>query len=339
MNGALRQDEVQGVCPPEVLWVACERAADLIEAGKGLTSETLVVGGDTRATNQHLSAIGSEIESGIPLTEALTRRAGQHRASRLSIDQCREVLQTTLQVGTRTHSLPAALRSWAQMQRDAQSEWRGTWLSLAYPALLCVIFTIALITVFEQAIPHYLAIAKDMGPLSPLLQSVEWLHKHIWVVILFTIVVLTLPFIWACHRQQLFRFGSRPSSRARLRLQAHASSLVPRMLRQSMPTEEVIDSVAAASGWKDNTNPQLLSVLESLDRGEISADQARNFAHRIADGLKQQLANRVTKDSRWLANVVTVLVAVGAISIYVGLVYLLWQEILKQLDHSTLRNL
>ncbi|GAB5406291.1 MAG: hypothetical protein Aurels2KO_45220 [Aureliella sp.] len=330
------------------LWSACERIADLVSQGRPIGSDSLLNANDPAQESKLLQTIASEVEGGAELSGVLPRFAGAAACT----------LKAAILAGQASRALDDALGHWVGMRQSIVRGERASWSSLAYPALLASTFLVSVVFVFQFVVPQYVTIARSSGDVPPLIHVLGWLRTNLWIVVSATVLVLALPFLGAAL--YLRRSAQQRTPLDIAAKQKFTALLAAMMLRRSVPlgtanpllrlaagdplTGSLTHGVAAVDEAPeqlreetevDSTmNPLLVGVIDELESGSISRDQAIDFVEKIASQLETRSTNAAEARVDWLSAVVTVLVAIGAAGIYVVLIYLPWTQVLMQLEET-----
>ncbi len=324
---------------------ACERIADVVSQGQPLDQDTLRAASFDPTQPSIMRAIAAELESGLDISDVLPLFARKSAGT----------LRAAVLAGQASGALDDTLVRWVRMRKAVTHCKKASWGALVYPALLAVTFLVSVVFVFQFVVPQYVTIVQGSGQVPPLIQVLSWLRSNLWIVIAGTLLVLSIPFVWAVA--YVHRSASQRTSLDTVAMQQFAARLAALMMRQSVPLATANPLLQLASGdsvlngetstsegaairsptdaaSQSRVHPLLRSVVNELDSGSISREQAMHFVEKIASQLAIQCNRAAVSRVGWLSTVVTVMVAVGAAGIYIILIYLPWTQVLMQLEET-----
>lgn len=318
----------------------CQQVARLARARLPIAGELSKQMQSSEKLRLSAAALDEQLQSGKSLTQALA--ADNSRDSR--------ILSACIQAGEISGRLDRTLEAWTSMHMANSRSTKALRAAMLYPLMLIAVTVASLGFVTYVLIPEYKKTYELFDRSMPFwLKAITQVRENMgWLLILVAVMALAPLVIWAIRRRQFDAMGLPIDRAPRLRLQGLASELASHMIDSSLPLIQILPLSVAATGADDKRSStafeklqnsrmieplgrestMLLSLLHAgvMDRSEVS----RNLAA-LGEHLKQSADQIAQRQVRWLPMMIALVVGLLTILTYVGLIYLPWLLLLKQI--------
>ena len=252
-------------------------------------------------------------------------------------------LKATIAAGEASHDLATAIESWASIQINMAQANNRYRLRMIYPLIL-IFFSVASVGwSIHSLVPNYKSNLESIHvELPKWFYAIEFISDH-WIQ--WSIVAASLcvaPLLYFLWRRNSYNTQGWPRDLAhQRRLQSHAASIAKSLIKAesaAILTKELASGALGALDGEKLLAPACRSVLELMEQGALDSTQGAAMLDEIASHLKQRSDNQIESQGRWVASVVSIVVALVVGISYVLIVYLPWLYLLQELKRFRLSD-
>jgi type II secretory pathway component PulF len=295
-----------------------------------------------------LKAIASELPSVLSSTASHVQSRLQNGESLQDIiangsRPTERSLKASIAAGEASNELATAIEGWASIQIAMAQATKRYRLRMIYPVILIFIAVGSVGWSIHSLVPTYKSNLEDLHIAFPKwFYAIEFISDRWiqWSMLAASLCVS--PLIYFLWRHSTYDANGWPHDLARQwRLQSHAAAIAKSLIHAETPSQLTKELAIASLGAKNGAEllaPACRSVLDLMEQGALDSTKGTAMLEEISQHLKQRSDNQIEAQGRWVATIVTFVVAMVVGISYVLIVYLPWLYLLHELKRFRLSD-